>query len=257
MNKALISIIIITLNEEKYLESTIKSVRESAKLKSGKNIPIEIIVSDGGSEDNTVEIAEKLVEKVIIGTRGRFRQLNIGAKEAISEILLFLHADTIIPKEGLLSIIYFLQSPKIVGGCFKKHWDWNKEQINPKLIKFFNFFWQGFGNWSVNLLKIFPGDNAIFIKKKIFEQMNGYSPMWICEDFDLSKRLKNYGKKVIKYIPFPVSTSTRRFEKSGFIRTIWLWCWIYLLWRIGMTQTGLWHQYKCFLNLKRTHERIL
>lgn len=187
---------------------------------------------------------------MIIGNRGRYRQLNIGAEKATSEILLFLHADTIIPKEALLYIWYFLQNPKVVGGCFKKHWDWNKKQKISKFIKLLNFLWQGFGNWSVQFLKLFPGDNAIFIRKSIFEQLNGYSPMWICEDFDLSKRLRNYGKRAIKYISFPVLTSTRRFEKYGFIRTIRLWFWIYLLWRMGMTQVGLWHYYKRFLSFK-------
>ena len=90
-----ISIIIITLNEIENIEKTIKMARNSAKMSSGSSIPIEILVSDGGSEDGTIEIAKELADKVVIGPPGRYQQLNTGAKLAEGDILLFLHADSL------------------------------------------------------------------------------------------------------------------------------------------------------------------
>ena len=100
----LISVIIITLNEEKNLKKTILTARESAKFNSNKSIPIEIIVSDGGSEDKTVEIAKEYADRVINAPKGRVKQLNIAAEKAKGDVLIFLHANTLLPKTGLLQI---------------------------------------------------------------------------------------------------------------------------------------------------------
>ncbi|MFX0071069.1 MAG: glycosyltransferase family 2 protein [Candidatus Hermodarchaeota archaeon] len=235
----LISIIIITLNEVDNLASTIHSVREAAKIESGRNYPIEIIVSDGGSSDGTLELAEKLADKVINVSRSRYSQLNAGANEANGNILLFLHADTLLPKDALLRILLRLKNPKIVGGGFIKKWNWSNGIRRTSFLNFMNYIWQGFGNWLVWLLKIFPGDNAIFVRKTIFNDLNGYSPLWICEDFDFSYRLKKYGNKRIICILSAVLTSTRRFERYGFLPTIWIWIWIFLFWRFGMNQSQL------------------
>ena len=88
----LVSIIIITLNEAQNLEQIIEKVHLAAQFPSGNTIPIEIIVSDGGSIDGTLEIAQQKADKVITGPKGRYLQLNAGAKEAKGDILLFLHA---------------------------------------------------------------------------------------------------------------------------------------------------------------------
>ena len=129
------------------------------------------------------------------------------------------------------------------------------EQTNITLSSFLNFsvkFWQGFGNWLTQLVKEFPGDNAFFIKREVFDQLNGFSPMWICEDLDLSRRLLKYSKKIernffkkisyknkIAYIRTPVKTSTRRFETYGFFKSVYMWFKIYLLWRAGFSPDQL------------------
>ena len=94
----LISVIIITLNEEKNLANSINSARNAAKFPSGSSLPIEIIVSDGGSKDQTRLIADNLAD-IVINTRfpSRPLQLNEGARISRGSILLFLHADTILP----------------------------------------------------------------------------------------------------------------------------------------------------------------
>jgi len=235
----LVSIIIITLNEAENIELTIKQARLAAIFSLGKSIPIEIIVSDGGSTDGTLEIAQKLADKVLKGPRGRYLQLNAGAKQANGDILLFLHADTILPKDAIIRIFYRSGDAKVIGGGFKKDWNWNPKVKRSSFLKFVNYWWQGLGNWLVRLLRTFPGDNAIFVRKSIYKEINGFRPLWICEDFDFSRRLKKYGKRRFIYIPSPVLTSTRRYEKHGFFYTNFIWFWIYWLWRLGMSQERL------------------
>ncbi|TFG15179.1 MAG: glycosyltransferase [Promethearchaeota archaeon] len=234
-----ISIIIITLNEIENIEKTIEMAKNSAKMSSGSVIPIEIIVSDGGSEDGTIEIAKELADKVVIGPRGRYLQLNTGAKLAEADILLFLHADTLLPKGAILRIVHQLKDPNLIGGGFKKNWNWKPYVKRSSFLKFMNYFWEAMGNWLVRVFKSFPGDNAIFVRKNVFDEIKGFKPLWICEDFDFSRRLKKYGKHRIIYFPFPVLTSTRRFEKYGFFKVVFMWHLIYFLWRLGMSANRL------------------
>jgi len=248
----LTSIIIITLNEEENIESTIISAKKAAQTKSGKLLPIEIIISDGGSTDDTIEIAKKRADKVIHAPKGRYKQLNAGAKGSTGDILLFLHADTILPKGAIVKILHTYKNPCVLGGGFKKVWNWSPNVKRTKFINILMYFWEGFGNWTVRFLKSFPGDNAIFVNRKIFEELGGFAPMWICEDFDFSLRLKKLCRKKtcnpqnnkqkksrIVCINSPVKTSTRRFEKYGFLKVLRLWFFIYWLWRLGMPSDRL------------------
>lgn len=235
----LVSIIIITLNEAENIEEAIKSARSSAYLPSGKQVPIEIIVSDGGSTDATVDIAEKIADKVISGPKGRYLQLNCGVEKSEGEILLFLHADTILPDNAILQILHGLKDPKIIGGAFKKYWKWNPDVKRSSFLRFASFLWLKNDNWVVKRSRSFPGDNAIFVRKSIFKEINGFRPLWICEDLDFSNRLKKYGKKRSIYIDSAVHTSTRRFEKYGFFYVIFTWLLIFWFWRLGMSQKRL------------------
>jgi glycosyltransferase involved in cell wall biosynthesis len=248
----LVSVIIITLNEVKNLELIVKSSRNAALMSTGKKLPIEVIVSDGGSNDGTLELAEALADKVVHSQMGRYRQLNAGAKVSKGDILLFLHADTILPRGAILRIVKIFQDLKVLGGAFKKYWNWSPDIILSNFLSFSVKFWQGFGNWLTQLIKEFPGDNAFFIRREVFNQLNGFSPMWICEDLDLSRRLLKYSKKIernffkkisykrkIAYIRTPVRTSTRRFETYGFFKSVYSWFKIYWFWRAGFSQDQL------------------
>lgn len=254
----LVSIIIITLNEAENIEETIKKARLAARFPSGNVVPIEIIVSDGGSTNGTLEIAQKIADKLIIGPRGRYLQLNRGAKQAKGDILLFLHADTILPEGAIIRIIYELENPNIIGGGFKKYWNWNPNVKLSSFLKFASFLWQGLGNWLVRLLKTFPGDNAIFVRKSIYEELKGFQSLWICEDFDFSRRLKKLGKKRFIYIRSAVLTSTRRYEKCGFLYINLVWFWIYWLWRLGMSQKRLKVKFEKFMTIpEKNYKRYL
>ena len=248
----MISVIIVTLNEVENIRNTIRTIRNSALLSSGKCLPIEIIVSDGGSTDGTLALAEEFADKVIHSQKGRYLQLNTGTEASNGEILLFLHADMILPRGAILRILKSFKDPQVLGGAFKKSWNWSPNISLSRLVKIFSNFWEGFGNWLTQLIKEFPGDNAFFIRRDIFYQLNGFSPMWICEDFDLSRRLLKYSKKIeknllkkinykkkIAYIRIPVKSSTRRFETYGFFRSVYYWFKIYWLWRAGFSQNQL------------------
>ncbi len=252
MNVVLISVIIITLNEAANIASTILATKQVARTRTGCSIPLEVIVSDGGSEDETVHIAQQYADKVIVGSRGRATQLNAGARIATGEILLFLHADTILPPGGILRVWHALHNPGIIGGGFMKDWIWHPTSRRSRLVNAVRYLWEGFGNWVAVLLKKFPGDNAIFVRREIFDVLGGFANLWICEDFDFSLRLVQLCKlKPISLltgmittprvicIPAPVKTSARRFEDDGFIQTLKAWTFIYLFWWFGMPQDRL------------------
>ncbi|MHA2472091.1 MAG: TIGR04283 family arsenosugar biosynthesis glycosyltransferase [Promethearchaeota archaeon] len=251
----LVTIIIITLNEADNIEKTIRQARLAAQFPSGKTVPIEIIVSDGGSTDDTLKIARKFADKVITGTRGRYLQLNKGAEESRGDILIFLHADTLLPEGAIIRILSKLRDPDVIGGGFKKYWNWDPNVQFSKLVKFGAYWWQGLDSWLVRLLRTFPGDNAVFVRRSIFEKIKGFRPMWICEDFDFSYRLIKYGKKKFVYIRSAVLTSTRRFERYGFFKLVFTWMRIFWFWRLGMSQNQLKAKFSSYKTLPERGNR--
>ena len=151
-----------------------------------------------------------------------------------------MHADTILPENGLLYIAHLFNLPDVIGGGFNKEWEWDQHVNITSFIDMVIYYWSGLGNWLVDLFQVFPGDNAIFVRKDVFENLGGFAPMWICEDFDFTYRLRRYAKshsnhKIVS-IPFRVKTSARRFEQYGVLKVINWWLWMYFLWRLGWSQ---------------------
>jgi len=205
----LISIIIPCLNEEKYIESTLKTI------KNQKLHNFEIIIIDGLSKDNTVKIAREYADRVIVEKkRGTGAARNAGTKIAKGEILLFVDADTILPNDLTKKIHETLeQNNKISYGNVSLRF----ENLNIK-CKLLNFYF-----YLQELFPITKGvyGNCFFIKKELFEKVDGFRNV-ICEDIELSFRLKKVGiKKDIK--DTHVISNIRRFEKKGYLRTIFLW----------------------------------
>ncbi|MDP6432986.1 MAG: TIGR04283 family arsenosugar biosynthesis glycosyltransferase [Candidatus Scalindua sp.] len=197
-----ISIIIPTLNEEKTISQCLETV---------VNIPgIEIIVSDGGSTDSTVEIAGQHSDvKVVSSLAGRSIQMNNGAVCARGEILLFLHADCILPREDVLKIRQIFDSGKFVGGAF---------QIRLLSDKF-TYRWLEMGiNFRSKAFKLPYGDQGLFVKRSIFERLGGFREMPICEDLDFVYRLRRkYGE--IAILNGRISSSVRTWKNRGIFRT--------------------------------------
>ena len=196
-----ISIIIPTLNEAEKLPLTFESILGEL---SG-----EIIVVDGGSQDETIKIARKFDSKVIESSvQNRAYQMNLGAEVATGEILLFLHADTRLPVGYAEKIITALSMPKTVAGAFALGID--GEQFSFRLI-------EKTVNWRSRFLGLPYGDQGIFLPTKLFREIGGFVNIPIMEDFNLIQRLKRRGD--IHLIPDKVITSSRRWQKLGIYRT--------------------------------------
>ncbi|OUL34834.1 TIGR04283 family arsenosugar biosynthesis glycosyltransferase [Nostoc sp. 106C] len=200
LGAATISIIIPTLNEAANIKDTLATTQPS--------INIEVIVVDGGSQDDTVARAQSLGVKVILSSPGRAVQMNAGAVAASGEILLFLHADTRLPPGFDAMIRTALQEPKTVAGAFNLRIDASGWGI--RLVE-----------WGVNrrshFLQMPYGDQAIFITKEVFQQIGGFPELPIMEDFELIRRLKSNGR--IAIIAQPVVTSARRWLRKGILQT--------------------------------------
>ncbi len=194
-----ISIIIPVYNEQKHILATIITAQKSTNS--------EIIVVDAGSEDSTYDIANETGVKVIASHKGRAIQMNTGAAVASGDILLFLHADTLLPSRFDDMIRETLQTG-VVAGAFQLKI--NGKTWGLRLVE-----------WGVDMrCKYFQlpyGDQAIFCKSEIFDKIDGFPELPIMEDFELVRRLKSIGR--IAIIPAPVLTSGRRWLQRGILRT--------------------------------------
>jgi rSAM/selenodomain-associated transferase 2 len=224
-----ISVIIPTLNEETVLAQTLA---HTTTLDLG-----DIIVVDGGSTDGTVHLAKELCARtanmgVITARRGRARQMNEGAKASRGEILLFLHADTQLPNNAGHIIESALADPTVNGGRFDVQFD----HPSPwgRMIG-------AFMNWRSRLSGIATGDQAIFVRRQVFERLGGFSDIPLMEDIEFSKRLKRAGR--VAALRETVTTSFRRWEQQGPSKTILLmWALRFLYW-IGISPLRLSHWY--------------
>jgi rSAM/selenodomain-associated transferase 2 len=200
MSLEAISIIIPVLNEAKQLPKLL-DIQNAA---SG----VEIIVVDGGSQDETVEIALTKGVKVIQSEAGRAIQMNTGAAIATGDILLFLHADTQLPDQFDRMIRETVSNPATIAGAFEL-------KIASDLP---GLRWIERGvNWRSRYLQMPYGDQALFLRRNTFETFKGFPELPIMEDFELVRTLRQHG--IISIVPASVITSGRRWQKLGVLRT--------------------------------------
>ena len=198
----LISIIIPALNESATICRTL------SRLKGVDNL--EVIVVDGGSQDNTAELAGSYGVKVIQTASCKAIQMNAGASAARGDILVFLHADTLLPKSFRNHILLALNQIGVAAGAFGLAIDSTHAGIR---------FIEAMAYLRSRYLRLPYGDQALFMRKALFEEIGGFPEMPIMEDFILVRRLKRRGKIVI--VPEPVKTSPRRWLHLGIFKT-WL-----------------------------------
>ncbi len=194
-----ISVIIPALNEEFYIEKTLLSViRQEGDY--------EFYVVDGGSTDNTVAIAKKYTS-VINSERGRAIQMNKGARLCKGDILLFLHADTLLPDNAFREIRKRMKDDTVAGGSFYIEFDSDNLILRGvSFITRFNF-------------RIFHfGDQGIFVRRDVFQTLNGYKEMPTMEDYDFYKRLAGQGKVIL--LRMPMISSARRFVRKGVMKQL-------------------------------------
>lgn len=232
-----ITVVIPTLNEEAVLPRTLS---QAASLGFD-----ELIVVDGGSHDRTREIVQAFASAPAISLQrsllslqssalspvslltappGRANQMNAGAAASEGTVLLFLHADTSLPSDARQAVERALEDPACVGGRFDVRFerDSGPGWLISRMMNL-RSRWTG----------IATGDQAIFVRRSLFEQLGGYSDLPIMEDVDFSQRLKRTGR--LSALRSKVITSYRRWETRGPLRTMLLmWVLRFLYW-IGIS----------------------
>ncbi len=193
-----ISVVIPALNEAKNILGSLDSIRRQ----QGE---LEIIVVDGCSTDGTADVARPCARVISSEERGRAIQMNAGARHACGEVLLFLHADSLLPQNALSKLRRALLDPGVMGGTFTLRFESQKFLL--RAIAFFTRFSFRFFHY---------GDQGIFVRRAIFEELGGYKQMPIMEDIDFLQRLRRRGRVIL--VKEPVTTSARRFLHHGIIK---------------------------------------
>lgn len=200
----MISFIIPTYNESSIIENTL------TKLLKVTSEDDEAILVDGSSEDSTLEKVKKFPRVKIIESkqRGRGFQMNLGAEKAVGDYLLFLHADTVVDRIGIIKLKEAVNNHKVNWGWFDLKLD------SPKIVY---RVLETLAQYRIRLISEPLGDHGIFVKKEIFEKVGGYPEISIMEDVEFVKKLKAISKGT--RINHFVESSVRRFENCGVIST--------------------------------------
>ena len=195
-----ISVVIPTLNEASRIVRAVESVIAPG---------VEVIVVDGGSQDETCRLARDAGARVLVSSRGRARQLRMGGEESSGSIVLFLHADTDLESRWQEGVLAALSDPACAGGAFA--FRFAERGARERLIEA-----------SVALrLAIFRlpyGDQALFVRRSVLEQMGGMPIVPMMEDLDLVREIKRAGR--LQLLPLVATTSSRRYADRGSVRTV-------------------------------------
>lgn len=223
MKPVKISIIIPCLNEAEHIIATL------TPLQALRNRGHEIILVDGGSNDDTTSLCSQLVDQLLHTGPGRSLQMNQGARQATGDVLCFLHADTICSNDMDKAISDTLCESKNVWGRFNIRLSSNRWPFRTI-------------EWFINTRSYFTGiatgDQCIFICRNIFQKLSGYADIPLMEDIEISKRLRKISRPVcIKQQK--IITSSRRWEENGIINTILLMWSLRLRYFLGSSPSSL------------------
>ena len=212
------SIIMPVLNEEAILASQLGRLIQQCDQQD-----YELLLVDGGSTDRTVEIAQQYGQ-VLKASRGRARQMNAGAAAASGDVLLFLHADTELPDNVFLVIEKALVRPEVVAGAFRLCF--NCDRLPYKMVAFMT-------NLRSQTFSVFTGDQAYFMRKTSFQEVDGYPDQPLMEDLEIIVRLRRIG--TVMLVPQYVRTSARRHEKTGLLKSVLFMWYLRTLYKFGVS----------------------
>jgi rSAM/selenodomain-associated transferase 2 len=205
-----LSVVIPAWNEEGTIAEAIRSVREQA----------EVLVVDGGSRDRTCAVAEAAGARVLRAPRGRGRQLDLGAREAGGDWLVFLHADTRL-EAGWAEALRAL-GPGVVGGAFRFAVD-----ASPRSYRLLEHAVAA----RCRVLHLPYGDQALFARRESYARAGGFPPFPLMEDVAFVRRLARAGR--LAFPPVRAFTSPRRWERAGLLRTTARNAWLLALYGLG------------------------
>jgi rSAM/selenodomain-associated transferase 2 len=192
----------------------------------------ELIVVDGGSRDRTAALARPLADHVIAAPRGRGAQLNAGAATASGDVFLFLHADTRLPPDA---------DRMVLDGLNNSSWQWGRFDVRIEGKGPLLALVAGLMNWRSLATGIATGDQAMFATRAAFAQAGGFADIPLMEDIELSKRLKRVSRPLC--LAARVTTSGRRWQERGAIRTILLMWQLRLAYFLGAEPAALARRY--------------
>ena len=196
-----LSVIVPTFHEEAVIAATLLRVRAALA-------PYELIVADGCSADRTAEHARPYATVFALRmTRGA--ALNYAATIATGDVLLFVHADTLLPMRAAAAIARALQDADVIGGAFRLRFD-HPGRLVALLARHVNL--------RSSLSNTFFGDQALFVRREIFVRAGGFKDWSVMEDVEILARLRPHGRLVL--LDEEVVTSTRRHRQNGWLRTI-------------------------------------
>ena len=201
-DRAFISVILPVLHEAGTINTVIAHLRGLLQ-----NSPVEIIVVDGDPAGGTLRAIQDEGVVRMFAEPGRARQMNYGASQAHGEVLLFLHADPLLPQQALTRIEAALGDTRIAAGAFDLGFD-TKRSIFRLTEKY--------AALRTRLTRIPFGDQAIFVRKAYFNEIGGYAEIPLMEDVELMGRIKKQGGRIC-IIPLQVLTSPRRYEQEGLL----------------------------------------
>jgi len=216
-----LSIIIPALNEAGCIRDILRQLQ--ALRAQGH----EVILVDGGSCDETIALAQALVDQLLPAPAGRALQMNVGAKAASGQVFWFLHADTLVPDKAARLIIEALQQAG----------SWGRFDVRLSGDKLLLRLVERMMNWRSRFTGVASGDQGIFVTRKLFERVGGFAELPLMEDIDLSRRLKREQWPVC--LRETLTTSSRRWEQKGVLRTIALMWYLRLAYFLGVSPARL------------------
>lgn len=219
----MISIVIPTFNEASRIGSLVRYLQQAEQ----SHLLREIIVSDGGSRDKTVEIARALGCTVVVSSqKGRAAQLNYGARQATGEILYFLHADSYPPSAFITHIGDFYRL-NYKSGCHRLAFDHRHWFLDLNC-------W--FTRFNVNAFRF--GDQGLFVNRECFEKAGGYKEsLLFMEDQEIIARIRKHARFAV--MPYAVTTSARKYRDNGIFRMQGIFFAVYMLYYLGFSQPYL------------------
>lgn len=191
-----VAVIVPTLNEASHIADTLRALHELP------HPPIECIVADGGSTDATRVHAKPYATVVQSARKGRAQQMNAGARVATAPVLFFLHADTKIPAATWRVMHRVLAEPTVEAGTFRLRFD-----RSTPLLRFYAM-WTRLPWWGLAF-----GDRGLFVRRAVFDALQGFRQIPIFEDLDMAYRLVQ--REGFRFVQEPVVTSARRFRATG------------------------------------------